>query len=76
MLGQDLTKESEGEQACLTARDEYSGCVAAFSQTTRTSGNNIAALQKFGGRRVRGKALCAVKSDCAPELTEAVKYLG
>ena len=50
--------------------------MSAFPQTTRTTDNNIAALQKFGGTRARGKALCAVKSDCAPELTEAVKYLG
>ena len=76
ILGQDSTKGSEGEQACLITYDEYSGCVSAFPQTTRTTDNNIAALQKFGGTRAHGKALCAVKSDCAPELTEAVKYLG
>ena len=76
VLGQDLTKGSEGEQACLIAYDEYSGCVSAFSQTSRTTDNNIAALQKFGGTRAHGRALCAVKSDCAHELTEAVKFLG
>ena len=76
VLGQDLTKGSEGEQACLIAYDEYSGCVSAFSQTSRTTDNNIAALQKFGGTRAHGRALCAVKSDCAQELTEAVKFLG
>ena len=76
VLGSDLTKGSEGEQACLITYDEYSGCIGAFPQTNRTTENNVAALQKFGGTRAHGKALCSVKSDCASEVTEAVKQLG
>ena len=76
ITGSDLTKGSEGEQACLICYDEYSGCYQAFPQTNRTTDNNIAALQKFGGTRAHGKALCCVKSDAAGELVEAVKYLG
>ena len=34
------------------------------------------ALQKFGGTRAHGKALCVVRSDAASEVTESVKYLG
>ena len=43
---------------------------------SRTTDLNISCLQKFGGTKAHGKALCSVKSDCAQELTEAVKYLG
>ena len=76
ITGSDLTKGSEGEQACLICYDEYSGCYQAFPHTNRTTDNNIAALQKFGGTRAHGKALCCVKSDAAGELVEAIKYLG
>ena len=76
IIGSDLTKGSEGEQACLICYDEYSGSYQAFPQTNRTTDNNIAALQKFGGTRAHGKALCCVKSDAAGKLVEAVKYLG
>eukprot|EP00439_Symbiodinium_sp_Y106_P022683 s2641_g2.t2 len=76
ILGHDNTKGSEGEQACLVDLDEYSGVFGAFSQTSRLTDQNIAALQKFGGTRAHGKALCVVKSDAAPELTEAVEFLG
>ena len=48
----------------------------AFSQTSRATDQNIAALQKFGGTRAHGKALCVCKSDAARELTEAAKFLG
>ena len=37
--------------------------------------HNVQALQKFGGARVRGKALCVVRCDAAAEITEAVKCL-
>ena len=76
ILGEDLTKGSEGERACLICYDEYSGALQGFPQTNRTTDANIAALQKFGGTRAHGKALCNVKTDCATELVEAVKYLG
>ena len=76
ILGQDLTKGSEGEQACHITYDESSGCTGAFPQTHNPTQNNVAALQKFGGTRAHGKALCTVKSNCAPEVTEAVKQLG
>ena len=76
ILGSDLTKGSEGEQSCVICYDEYSGCFQAFPQTSRTTDSNISCLQKFGGTKAHGKALCSVKSDCAQELTEAVKYLG
>ena len=73
VVGSDLTKGSEGEQACLIRYDEYSGCYQAFPQTNRTTDNNIAALQKFGGTRAHGKALCCVKSDAAGELVRGCK---
>jgi len=92
LLGRDLAKGSEGEQACLVCYDEYSGCFGAFPQTkrdtvanvhslqkfggTKDTDANVHSLQKFGGTRANGKALCVVKSDTAPELTDAVKYLG
>ena len=92
MLRRDLAKGSEGEQACLVCYDEYSGCFGAFPQTkrdtianvhslqkfggTKDTDANVHSLQKFGGTRANGKALCVVKSDTAPELTDAVKYLG
>ena len=75
ILGQDLTKGSEGEQACLVAFDEYSGCYGAIPQSSRAIDNNISALRKFGGTRAHGKALCNVKSDAAPELVSAIKHL-
>eukprot|EP00438_Fugacium_kawagutii_P003567 Skav226536 [mRNA] locus=scaffold4831:171920:204024:- [translate_table: standard] len=75
IMGSDLQKGSEGEQACLVCFDEYSGCYQAFPQTQRTTENNIACLRKFGGTKAHGKALCVVKSDAAKELTEAVKAL-
>eukprot|EP00438_Fugacium_kawagutii_P007603 Skav200637 [mRNA] locus=scaffold353:180885:187483:+ [translate_table: standard] len=75
IMGSDLQKGSEGEQACLICFDEFSGCYQAFPQTQRTIENNIACLRKFGGAKVQGKALCVVKSDAAKELTEAVKAL-
>lgn len=76
IVGSDLTKGSEGEQACLICFDEYSGCYQAFPQTNCNTDNNIAALQKFVGARAHGKALCCMKSDAADELVEAAKYLG
>ena len=66
ILGSDLTKGSEGEQACF---------VEAFAMTQRTVDHNIQALQKFGGTRAHGKALCVVRSDAAAEITEAVNTL-
>ena len=75
-FGHKLRADHTILQACLTTYDEYSGCIGAFPQTNRTTENNVAALQKFGGTRAHGKALCTVKSDCAPEVTEAVKQLG
>eukprot|EP00438_Fugacium_kawagutii_P007496 Skav230013 [mRNA] locus=scaffold1958:420290:428629:+ [translate_table: standard] len=75
IMGSDLQKGSEGEQACLTCFDEFSGCYQAFPQTQRTTENNIACLRKFGGTKAHGKALRIVKSDAAKELTEAVKAL-
>ena len=75
-IGADLSKGSEGEQACFICMDEYSGAIQAFAQTTRSTDQNIAALQKLEGTRAHGKALCTVKTDCAGELMEAVKYLG
>ena len=76
IIGSDLSKGSEGEQACLICFDEYSGCYQAFAQSSRTTSNNVACLRKFGGTRAHGRALCSVKSDSAQELTEAVKQLG
>ena len=71
----DLSKCSEGEQACLICLDEYSGCYQAFAQTSRAVDNNVACLRKFGGTKGHGRALCSVKSDSAQELVEAVKQL-
>ena len=71
ILGSDLTKGSEGEQACMICYDEYSGCFQAFPQSSRSTD-----LQKFGGTKAHGKAMCSLKSDCAQELTEAVKFPG
>ena len=76
IIGKDLSKGSEGEQACLVCLDEYSGCLQAFPQTSRTTDANIGALQAFGGTRAHGKALCIAKTDAAAELIDAVKYLG
>ena len=76
IIGRELTKGSEGEQACLVCSDEYSGCYAAYPQTQRNTDQNIQALQKFGGTLAHGKALCVAKSDAAAELTEAISYLG
>ena len=76
IIGSDLSKGSEGEQACLICFDEYSGCYQAFAQTSRSTPNNVACLRKFGGTRAHGQALCSVKSDSATGLTEAVNQLG
>ena len=76
VLGRDLAKGSEGEQACLVCYDEYSGCFGAYPQTKRDTDANVHSLQKFGGTKAHGKALCVVTSDTAVELTDAVKYLG
>ena len=76
VLGRDLAKGSEGEQACLVCLDEYSGCLAAYPQTSRATDQNIQALQKFGGTKAHGKALCIAKSDTARELTDAISFLG
>ena len=76
VIGSDLSKGSEGEQACLICFDEYSGVYRAFPQTSRATPNNVACLRKFGGSKSHGRALCSVKSDAAGELTEAVKQLG
>ena len=37
IIGKDLSKGSEGEEACLVCLDEYSGCLQAFPQTSRTT---------------------------------------
>ena len=76
VIGSDLSKGSEGEQACLICFDEYSGVYRAFPQTSRATPNKVACLRKFGGSKSHGRALCSVKSDAAGELTEAVKQLG
>ena len=76
VLGRDLAKGAEGEQACLVCYDEYSGCFAAYPQTKRDTDSNIHSLQKFGGTKAHGKALCVAKSDTAAELVEAIKFLG
>ena len=47
-----------------------------FPQTSWTIDSNIQCLQKFGGTKAHGKAICTVKSDAALEFTEAVSYLG
>ena len=52
VMGNDLSKVSEGEQACLICFDEYSGCYQAFAQTSRAIDNNVACLRKFGGPKV------------------------
>jgi hypothetical protein len=75
IMGRNLSKGSEGEQACLICFDEYSGCYQAFAQTFRAVENNVACLRKFGGTKGHGRALCSVKSDSAQELVEAVKQL-
>ena len=75
VLNDELTKGSEGEQACLICFDEFSGCFGAYPQTRRAIQSNVACLRHFGGTRSHGKALCQVKSDCASELTDAVSYL-
>ena len=76
ILGRDLAKGCEGEQACLIVYDEYSGVFGAFPQTKRDTDANIHALQKFGGTKAHGKALCVTKSDTAPEIVDAIKFLG
>ena len=76
IVGSDLSKGSEGEQACLICLEEFSGAYQAFPQTSRSIPNNVACLRKFGGAKAHKKALCSVKSDSALELTEAVKELG
>ena len=75
IIGSELSKGSEGEQACLICFDEYSGCYQAFAHTSRAVDNNAACLRKFGGTKGHGRALCSVKSDSAQELTEAVEQL-
>ena len=75
IINDELSKGSEGEQACLICFDEFSGCFGAYPQTRRTTQSNVACLRHFGGTRAHGKALCQVKSDSAPELTDAVKEL-
>ena len=52
VMGSDLSKGSEGEQACLICFDEYSGCYQAFAQTSTAIDNNVACLRKFGGPKV------------------------
>ena len=74
IIGSDLSKGSEGEQACLVCFDEHSGCYQAFPRSSRATDHNIACLRKIGGTRAHGKALCSVKSDAAKELVEAVQY--
>ena len=76
IIGSEVSKGSEGEQACLICHDEYSGVYQAFSQASRATSNNVACLRKFGGSKAHGCALCSVVSDSAQELTEAVKQLG
>ena len=71
----DLSKGSEGEQACLICFDEYSGCYQAIAQTSRAVDNSVACLRKFGGTKGHGRALCSVKSDSAQELVQAVNQL-
>ena len=61
VLGSDLTKGSEGEQACLICLDEFSGVLQAFPQTNRTTDANISALQRFGGTKAHKKALCSLR---------------
>ena len=75
IMGSDLSKGSEGEQACLICFDEYSGCYQAIAQTSRAVDNSVACLRKFGGTKGHGRALCSVKSDSAQELVEAVNQL-
>ena len=75
IIGSEVSKGSEGEQACLICHDEYSGVYQAFSQTSRVTANNVACLRKFGGSKAHGRALCSVVSDSAQELIEAVKQL-
>ena len=41
ILGSDLTKGSEGEQACFICYGDYSGRVEAFAMTQRTVDHNI-----------------------------------
>ena len=76
IIGSEVSKGSEGEQACLICHDEYSGVYQAFSEASRATSNNVACLRKFGGSKAHGCALCSVVSDSAQELTEAVKQLG
>ena len=68
ILGRELTKGSEGEQACLVCYDEYSGCHAAYPETQRNTDQSIQALQKFGCTLAHGKTLCVAKPDAAAEL--------
>ena len=75
IMGSDLSKGSEGEQACLICFDEYSGCYQAIAQTSRAVDTSVACLRKFGGTKGHGRALCSVKSDSAQELVEAVNQL-
>ena len=70
IIGSDLSKGSEGEQACLICFDEYSGHYQAFAQSSRSTPNNVACFRKFGGTRAiraHGRALCSVKSDSVPK---------
>ncbi|CAE7259976.1 unnamed protein product [Symbiodinium sp. CCMP2592] len=61
--------------------DELEECVAPEKipedePLDEEDASNVACLRHFGGTRAHGKALCQVTSDCAPELTDAVKELG
>ena len=76
ILGADLTKGAGGEQACLVCFDEFSGCIGAYSMTSRDTDSNILCLQKFAGTRASPRSSCLVKTDCAQELTKAVEHLG
>ena len=75
MLGSDLTKGSEGEQACLVCYDDYTGCVRLSTDVKDDRCKHIVPAEIWG-TKAHGKALCTVKSDCASELVEAMKFLG
>ena len=63
IIGSDLLKGSEGEQAYFIYFDKYIGYYQAFAQLSRSTHNNVACLRKFGGTRAHGRALYSMKSD-------------
>ena len=68
IIGSDLSKGSEGEQACLVCYDEHSGCYQAFPQSSRATDHNIACLRKFGGTTGAWKSFVFSEVRCSKRI--------